>query len=116
MAPSINGIAIPQSIREIGSYMYLPFEVSQQNGLGESITVGLPTVKWTFPLLYPADYGWWVTTLLAGAAYRKCAAVLVNDLDVEVTYQQVIVRRPTYTGRQNGLYRDVSVTIDNMLI
>jgi hypothetical protein len=113
---SINGITIPLSIRDIGSYAYVPFSESTENGLGESITAGLPSVTWTFPVMYPVDFGWWVTTLLGGANYLKAAAVLPNDIDVEVTYTQVIVRRPTYSGRINGLYQSVVVKIDTMKI
>jgi hypothetical protein len=116
MTVSINGIAIPASIRDIGSYAYVPFSESSENGLGETISAGLPSVTWTFPVLYPVDYGWWCTTLLAGALYLKAAAVLPTDLDVEVTYTQVIVRRPTYNGRINGLYQNVVVKIDTMKI
>jgi hypothetical protein len=116
MTASINGTAIPVTIRDIGSYVWLPFSESSENGLGETISAGLPSATWTFPVLYPVDYGWWCTTLLAGALYLKAPAVLPNDLDVEVTYTQVIVRRPTYNGRINGLYQNVVVKIDTMKI
>lgn len=113
---SINGIAIPVTIRDIGSYVWVAFSDERQNGLGETVVAGLPSVTWTFPVLYPTDFGWWTTTLLAGAFYLKAPAVLPNDLDTEVTYSQVIVRRPTYSGRQNGLYQSVVVKIDTMKV
>jgi hypothetical protein len=114
MTVSINGITIPLSIRDTGSYAYVPFADSTENGLGETISAGLPSITWTFPVLYPVDFGWWVTTVLGGANYLKAPAVLLTDLDVEVTYTQVIVRRPTYSGRINGLYQSVVVKIDTM--
>jgi hypothetical protein len=116
MTISINGSAIPVSIRDIGSYVWVAFSEERQNGLGETVTAGLPSVTWTFPILYPVDFAWWATTLLAGAFYLKADAVLPNDLDTEISYSQVIVRRPTYSGRQNGLYQNVVVKIDTMKV
>lgn len=116
MTASINAIAIPVTIRDIGSYVWVAYADERQNGLGETIVAGLPSVTWTFPLLYPVDFAWWTTTLLGGAYYLKAIAVLPNDLDVEISYSQVIVRRPTYNGRVNGLYQNVVVKIDTMKV
>lgn len=116
MTASLNSIAIPLAIRDIGSYVWTAFVEERQNGLAETVTAGLPAVTWTFPVLYPVDFAWWTTTLLNGGYYIKCVAVLPNDLDVEISYSQVIVRRPTYNGRVNGLYQNVVVKIDTMKV
>lgn len=116
MAISINSITVPQRIRERGIYVYTRASQEVVNGLGETITAGLPSVVWTFPSLSPTDYAWWATTVLGGAAYKKCPAVLWNDLDVETSYSQVIVRYPKPPeGRRNGYYRNVQIVIDTMV-
>ncbi|MCC6457284.1 MAG: hypothetical protein IT328_20185 [Caldilineaceae bacterium] len=116
MTISLNGITVPQSIRERGSYVYTRSSQEVVNGLGETITAGLPSVVWTFNSLPPTDYAWWVTTLLGGAAYKKCAAVLWDDKDVETSFSQVIVRYPKPPeGRKNGRYRNVQIVIDTMV-
>jgi len=116
MTISINGSVVPISIRDTGSYVWIPFSDERQNGLGETVTAGLPSVTWTFPILYAVDYAWWVTTLLNDSYYLKADAILPNDLNVEIAYSQVIVRRPTYGGRLNGLYQNVVVKIDTMKV
>lgn len=116
MAISINGIAVPQAIRERGSYVYYAGVEMVQNGLGETKSAGLPYVEWRFNSLSQPNYTWWVTTLLGGALSKRCPAVLWNDLDVEVSYSGVTVRRPTYQRRANNRYYDVTVRIDTMVI
>lgn len=115
MTISINSVTVPQRIRERGHYVYEPYTSEVFNGLGETITAGLPRVTWRFTSLSIDDYTWWVTTLMSGANYVKVAAVLWNDLDVETSFSQVVVRRPKYTRRANGRYQDVTIVIDSMV-
>lgn len=116
MTVSINSITIPTPMRDRGSYVYSRNSAEVINGLGETTTAGLPSAVWTFPSLSPTEYAWWVTTLLGGANYIKCAAVLWNALDVETSYSQVIVRHPKPPeGRKNGRYRNVQIIIDTMV-
>lgn len=114
MAISINGVAVPADIRDQGEYIYRKFTVSNDNGLGETVTAGLPSATWSFSSLQPSQYKWWVNTLLAGANYLRCPAVLPNNVDVEVSFSHVIVRYPTYSSRKNGIYWDVVVEIELM--
>lgn len=115
MTASINGVTIPLGIRDLGSYVYTPYSDSVENGLGETITSGLPSVTWTFGSMEPANFAWLTTTLLGGALFLRSAAVLPTDLDVELAWSSVVTRRPTYSRRMNGRYLDVVVRIDTMV-
>jgi len=116
MTVSINSITIPAPMRDRGSYVYDRFPTREDNGLGETVTAGLPSAVWTFNNLSPTEYAWWVTTLLAGVASLQCAAVLWDDKDVETNFTSVIVRYPKAPeGRKNGRYRNVQIIIDTMV-
>lgn len=116
MTVSINSITIPTPMRERGSYVYERNSAEVINGLGETVTAGLPRVIWTFPSLSPTEYAWWTTTLLNGANSLRCAAVLWDDHDVETNFSSVVVRYPKPPeGRRNGRYRNVQIIIDSMV-
>jgi hypothetical protein len=116
MTVSINGITIPTPMRDRGEYVYSRNSSEVINGVGETVTAGLPSAVWTFSSLSPSEYTWWVTTLLGGANYIKCAAVLWDDKDVETSFSQVIVRYPKPPqGRKNGRYKSVQIIIDTMV-
>lgn len=115
MAPSINGINIPASVRDVGNYIPTPYTEITNNGLGATVTAGLASVTWTFNSLEKTGFVWIATTLMAGANFLSCPAVLPDDLDNEISYSSVIVRRPTFNRRANGLYIDVQWRIDTMV-
>jgi hypothetical protein len=117
MTVSINGVTIPTSpdIRDNGSYVWLPGE-SHENGLGVTVSAGLPSATWRFTFLEKAGFTWFTTTILAGALSRSVSAVLLDDKDNEIAYSSVVVRYPTYSRRQNGGYIDVEVVIDTMVV
>lgn len=114
MTTTINGIVVPADIREQGDYVYRPFVVSNDNGLGETVSAGLPSATWRFPSLQPSQFKWWINTLFAGAIFLRCPAILPNNVDVEVAFSTVLVRYPTYTSRKNGIYWDVVVEFELM--
>lgn len=114
MTVSINGIQVPPDIRDQGEYIFYPVTESTENGLGETVTAGLPRATWRFSSLQPTQYKWFVTTLMAGALFLRCPAVLPNNVDVEVSYSTVLMRYPTYSSRKNGIYWDVVVEFELM--
>jgi hypothetical protein len=112
MATKINNINIPATIANRGQYRYDPPAILAENGEGAAVAGPYAEITWKFPHMTLADYTWWRTTLLAGAASLTCASntTLVNDLQTEFNCT-CIVHRPTYERIQNGLYINVEVKI-----
>jgi hypothetical protein len=117
MTVSLNGITIPTTpdIRDNGSYVYTRGE-THENGLGDTVVTGLPSVTWRFSFMEKDAYQWFTVTILAGAASLRCPAHILDDNDTEITYSSVVIRYPTYAKRQNGGYVDVEVVIDSLVV
>ncbi len=109
----INSTAIPNPMDERGSYHFEPPAVVGKNGQGLAVTAGASKLTWQWPVLSKADFTWWVTTLLGGAAsaeYTQCK--FFDHTQTLTTYTHCIVYKPTYSRIQDGLFWDVDVLID----
>lgn len=109
----INSIAIPSPMDERGSYKFSPPAVVARNGAGLAVTAGTRSLSWQWPYMARTDFVWWTTTLLAGAAsaeFTQCK--LINDQQTLTTYTHCIVHRPDYERIENGLYYNVTLTIE----
>lgn len=112
----LNNVTIPDSIADRGQYRYEPPEILGENGEADAVTARFARVTWRFPHMTLADYTWWRTTLLGGAASLKCTTntQLVDDLQQAIDCA-CVVHRPTYERIQNGLYINVEVKIERIL-
>ncbi len=65
-----------------------------------------------------AEYTYWRTTVLAGAASAAFTAntLLVDDLQVLKTVTQCTVYRPTYERIEGGNYLNVQLVIDQIKV
>jgi hypothetical protein len=113
----LNNITIPDSIANRGQYRYEPPETLGENGRGEAVAAPYARVVWKFNHMTLSDYTWWRTTLLGGAASLTCSSntQLVNDLQAAVNCT-CVVHRPTYERIQNGLYMNVEVRIERIVV
>ena len=109
----INSTAIPAPMDERGIYKFSPPAIVGRNGAGAAVTAGYSSLSWQWPFLKQTDFAWWITTILAGAAsaeFSQCK--LINHLQTLTTYTHCIVYRPDYERIENGLYYNVTLTIE----
>lgn len=113
----LNNVTIPDSIANRGRYVWQRPEVIGVNGQGAAVVAPYARVVWQWPYMTLADYTWWRTTLLAGAASLTCSAnsQLVDDLQVLQSITCVVFR-PDYARIQNGLYMDVEVRVERIVV
>ena len=113
----LNNITIPDSIADRGSYVWQPPEVIAVSGAGAAVTAPYASVTWAWQYMTLADYTWWRTTLLAGAASLACTSntQLVDDLQVLRTIT-CIVTRPSSERISSGLYENVEVRIERIIV
>ena len=110
----INSTAIPSPMDERGAYKFSPPAVVGRNGAGQAITAGNGSIlTWQWPYLKQSDFAWWITTVLSGAASAELSQCrLINHLQTLTTYTHCFVYRPDYERIENGLYHNVSLTIE----
>ena len=109
----INSVAIPSPMDERGAYRFNPPAVVAKNGQGLAVTAGASTISWQWIYLSKADFTWWITTLLGGAASAAYTqAKFFNHTLTLTTYAYCIVHRPTYERIENGLYMNVALEIE----
>lgn len=112
---SINGVTIPATIDNHGSYKYTPAEIVGKNGLGELVVAGFASITWTFPYMTFSDFDWWRVTLLTNLRYRRfTAAQLWDDGRTLTSFTNCIVNRPTYEKISSGAYTNVTVLIEQL--
>ena len=108
--PTMSGRAL--------NYLFEPGIPVCRNGLGEVVVAGGARVTWTWAVLTPAEYNSLVTTLCLGRPSLRCEAIngitLYNDLQVEQTFSNCVVIRPTYKEFSADLYREVTLVIDGL--
>lgn len=108
----INNTAIPDPMDARGAYAFSQPAIGR-NGRGAAVVAPYSVLTWTFDYLTPAEYAWWATTLLGGAASAEYTqAKLFNALGALTTYTHCVVMRPSYARYQDGLMHEVTVTID----
>jgi hypothetical protein len=115
VSAQINGNIMPEPMASRGRYLWLPPEIIGTNGRGLAITAPFSTLTWQWNLLTLADYNWWITTVLAGAASLSCTTgtILVNHLQQRVAVSCVVMR-PTYGRIISGAYEDVELQINRI--
>lgn len=110
----INNIAILDPMDAKGEYFF-DTPIVGSNGRGLSTPAPYSVLTWHFDSLTAAEYAWWFTTLLSGAAsaeFSQCK--LFNQVGALTTYTHCVVRRPTYGEFRDGLMYDVTVVIDRI--
>lgn len=119
MAAQIDGNTILSSMVNKGHlYRWEQPLVVARNGRGRDVTVGYPKLHWGFNWLSDAEWDWWVTTVLAGEqdALVTGTTELYNHEKVLTDIDQCIVHAPVYETIQNGIYRNVYVLIDQIVV
>ena len=113
----LNNQTIPSPMDNKGSYRWEPPPIIGRNGQGAAITGTYASVTWEWAALTPAEYGFWITTLLQGQASATYTTncQLYDHTQTLKTLTHCTVLRPTYERIENGLYIDVSLTIDQIL-
>ena len=100
------------------SYVFEPGQVACRNGLGEVQLAGGARVTWTWAVLTVQEYRFLVEDLCQWKASQRWEAIngitLYNDLQVEQTFSNCVVLRPTYKEFSGDLYRDVTLVIDSL--
>lgn len=125
MAIRVGGNVFNAGGRTLGtrgmSYLFTPGQPVCRNGLGEVQLAGGAMVTWIWAALSQAEYSFLVTTLCGGGASKRYLAtgandttILYNDLQVEQTFFHCVVLRPTYKEFVAGVYREVTLIIDNL--
>jgi len=111
----INSTAIPNPMDERGSYHFEPPAVIGKNGQGLAVTAGASKLTWQWPTLSKADFTWWTTTLLSGAASAEYTQCKFFDHTLTLTtYTHCIVNRPTYERIAGGAYVNVTIEIEGI--
>lgn len=112
----INNQTITSTMDERGTYVYQPPPILARNGLGAAVAGPFATLTWTWPYLTKAEYLYWRTTVLAGAASATFTTntELYDDTQTLRTVTYCTVLRPTYETIEGGLYKNVTVTIDQI--
>lgn len=115
MTVSINGVAIPQRIRDRGNYVVQPNAEVRRNGAGARVGAGVGRARWEWTRLSKDDFAYWATTVCQGQLSRTVPAVLWDATDNEVSYSSVTISYPTYEGREVGFYLNVVVEFEAMV-
>lgn len=112
----INSTALPAPMDERGDvYLFQPPPTVARNGAGLAVTAGVSRLTWRWASMSAADFAWWTTTLLGGAASVEFTqAKFMNHLQTLTTYTHCIVHRPTFETVRNGLYINVTVEIEQI--
>lgn len=109
----INSNDILAPMDEKGAYKFNPAPVVAKNGAGLAITAGYATVTWSWPWLSKADFQYWITTVCAGTAAKEFTQCkFVDNTGTLQTYSHCIVNRPDYEKIENGVFWNVTITIE----
>jgi hypothetical protein len=113
-APSINGIAVPASMRTVGPYTFFPQEETR-NGAGLAIAAGMQRAEWSLGDITTADLTWWRTTILGGARSATITAELWDQYGIEFAVTSAVLHRPRVESLRGGLFRGVVIEFTNIL-
>lgn len=117
MAVKINNIAIPSTMNARALDYKFEFPVIAKNGAGDAIQSTGAVIQWTWSYLTLSEYQWWKTTLLGEAMSKAFSSniTLYNDEQAEQNFSYVIVNRPTYGKLEAGLFRDVTLIMEQAI-
>lgn len=112
----INNQTIPSPMDDRGAYVWQPPAVLGRNGQGAAVTGPYASLTWTWAYLTKTEYLFWRTTVLAGAASATFTAntELYDDTQTLKTITYCTVMRPQYETIEGGLYKNVTVQIDQI--
>lgn len=112
----INGVTIPTTLDNRGTYIFEPPAVVRKNGKGLAVTGGYSKLTWRWARMKQSDWNWWCTTILTGLASKQfSSAQLYNHMNVLTTFSNVVVNRPTFEKVSGARYINVQIEITNIL-
>lgn len=113
-APSVDTVAVPATMANIGPYTFYPQEETR-NGAGQAIAAGMQRIEWRLGDITAADLTWWRTTILGGAKSKTIAAELWDHYGIEFGITSAVLHRPRVESQRGGLFRGVVIEITNVL-
>lgn len=113
----INNVTIPAPMSDRGTYKF-DWPILKRNGQGAAVRGPYATITWTWDWLTASEYGYWATTLLAGAASATFTAntELYDDTQTLRTVSHCTVLAPSYDAIENSGYRGATITIDQIVM
>ena len=115
-ANTVGGAVVLTDLENRGKgYKFIRPEIVRRNGLGLAVTSGYASIEWSHDWLPKAEYLWWRTTLLSGAASKSfTSASLYDDTQTLTSYSYCVVEAPTYDSISYGVYYNVMIRITNI--
>lgn len=112
----INNQTIPAPMDDKGAYNYQPPAILARNGEGAAVAAPYATLSWQWAYLTKTEYLFWRNTVLGGApsATFTTNCQLYDDTQTLITVTHCTVLRPSYEAIESGLYKNVSLTIDQI--
>jgi hypothetical protein len=106
---------MPAAMANRGALDFPPAKILGYDGEQDPILAPLRSAVWTWRELQPAEATYLFTTVLAGAAARKCYnGIRIWDPtagNAETAFGYAVVIRPTYKSVTNGVYKEVKLEI-----
>lgn len=116
---TIDGNTVPSSMSDRGDFSFPRAEQIAVNGQGVGIASPVRAIEWKFAYMTATELAFWTTTVLGGAASKFCDGTLqIKDPQAggsTVTFTSCVVDEPDVGYVRGGLYRDVAVTVRNVL-
>jgi len=118
---TINNSSVPSTLTDRGDYSFPKAERLRTNGQGLAVVSPVRTLTWTFNYMTQTELAFWNTTVLSGADSLVCTGTnTFKDMHAatpgaNTTFSSCVVDKPSVGSVVGGLYRDVTITIRNIL-
>lgn len=115
-ANTVGGSVVLTELENRGTgYKFNPPEIIRRNGFGLAVTSGGASITWKHDWLPKAEFLWWRTTLLSGAASKSfSSAVFYDETQTLTSYSYCVVDRPEYEYISYGVYYNVVINITSI--
>lgn len=117
-SPLIGGSALPSTLAGTGYYGAGHYTFERQpmrsSASGQPYAAGRQQATWTWAGMGTAEYDWWWTQYSRGSA--MAFDLWTDDTRrTEVSFTSGWLQRPEHKFVEVGLYREVTITIANLL-
>ncbi len=124
--PQINGVLVPDTMKDAGVYQLLRNNRNIRNGVGVLVESKRAVAIWKFEAMNQEEYDWWIGLLGWNGGPGTVSAVLNSgstiiwdetfDVNRMITFPYIVLDMPVVGRFMGNLYQAVTVNISGLVI
>lgn len=117
--PYVNGVIVPESMRNTGVYRLIPVNTTVRNGKRELVNAGQYRAEWYFSSMDKDEFDWWAARVgnALSATLTGNTILWPRDMDADnmITFTNCVLDYPDALDFKGNVFIDVTIRFHGLV-